>query len=87
MAELLRLLDITGLRPQVLVGKDIHTDFFSQVCIQPVTRFYTYVCLPGMTQHFQNETFHNFRMGTYNLIIATKWAEDLEIPPASVVIR
>ena len=32
MAELLRLLDITGLRPQVLIGKDIHTDFSSQVC-------------------------------------------------------
>ena len=32
MAELLRLLDITGLRPQVLIGKDIHTDFPSQVC-------------------------------------------------------
>ena len=31
MSELLRLLDITGLRPQVLVGKDIHTDFLSQV--------------------------------------------------------
>ena len=31
MAELLRLLDITGLRPQVLIGKDIHTDFSSQV--------------------------------------------------------
>lgn len=64
MSELLRLLDITGLRPQVLVGKDIHTDFFSQ-----------------------NEIFHDFEMGTYNLIIATKWAEDLEIPSASVVIR
>lgn len=32
MAELLRLLDITGLRPQVLIGKDIHTDVSSQVC-------------------------------------------------------
>ncbi len=32
MTELLRLLDITGLRPQVLIGKDIHTDFSSQVC-------------------------------------------------------
>lgn len=32
MAEVLRLLDITGLRPQVLVGKDIYTDFVSQVC-------------------------------------------------------
>jgi len=31
MAELLRLLDITGLRPQVLIGKEIHTDFLSQV--------------------------------------------------------
>jgi hypothetical protein len=31
MAELLRLLDITGLRPQVLIGKDIHTDFSPQV--------------------------------------------------------
>ncbi|KAH9999338.1 hypothetical protein BJV77DRAFT_1058384 [Russula vinacea] len=31
MTELLRLLDITGLRPQVLIGKDIHTDFSSQV--------------------------------------------------------
>lgn len=31
MSELLRLLDITGLRPQVLVGKDIHTDLLSQV--------------------------------------------------------
>ncbi|KAI0307339.1 hypothetical protein B0F90DRAFT_1622768 [Multifurca ochricompacta] len=64
MAELLRLLDITGLRPQVLVGKDIYVDFISQ-----------------------NEMFHGFQLGTYNLIIATKWAEDLEIPPASVVIR
>ncbi|KAH9062879.1 ribonuclease III [Lactarius vividus] len=64
MSELLRLLDITGLRPQVLVGKDIHTDFLSQ-----------------------NEIFHDFETGTYNLIIATKWAEDLEIPPASVVVR
>ncbi|KAI9448216.1 hypothetical protein H4582DRAFT_2140361 [Lactarius indigo] len=64
MSELLRLLDITGLRPQVLVGKDIHTDFLSQ-----------------------NEIFHDFESGTYNLIIATKWAEDLEIPPASVVVR
>ncbi|KAF8268238.1 hypothetical protein EI94DRAFT_1661195 [Lactarius quietus] len=64
MSELLRLLDIMGLRPQVLVGKDIHTDF-----------------------HSQNEIFHDFEAGTYNLIIATKWAEDLEIPPASVVIR
>jgi hypothetical protein len=35
MAELLRLLDITGLRPQVLIGKDIYTDFSSQVCILP----------------------------------------------------
>ncbi|KAI9512169.1 ribonuclease III, partial [Russula earlei] len=64
MAELLRLLDITGLRPQVLIGKDIHTDFSSQ-----------------------NEIFNGFETGTHNLIIATKWAEDLEIPPASVVIR
>lgn len=32
MTELLRLLDITGLRPQVLIGKDIHTDFSFQVC-------------------------------------------------------
>jgi hypothetical protein len=32
MTELLRLLDITGLRPQVLIGKDVHTDFSSQVC-------------------------------------------------------
>jgi hypothetical protein len=32
MTELLRLLDITGLRPQVLVGKDIHRDFSFQVC-------------------------------------------------------
>ncbi|KAI0269161.1 hypothetical protein BC834DRAFT_820033 [Gloeopeniophorella convolvens] len=64
MAELLRLLDITGLRPQVLVGKDIHINFEAQ-----------------------NEIFHDFQTGAYNLIIATKWAEDLEIPPASVVIR
>ena len=35
----------------------------------------------------QNEIFRDFETGTYNLIIATKWAEDLEIPPASVVIR
>jgi hypothetical protein len=37
MTELLRLLDITGLRPQVLIGKDIHTDFSSQVCALLVT--------------------------------------------------
>jgi hypothetical protein len=37
MTELLRLLDITGLRPQVLIGKDIHTDFSSQVCTLLVT--------------------------------------------------
>lgn len=40
MAELLRLLDITGLRPQVLIGKDIHTDFSSQVCTLFVTLFF-----------------------------------------------
>ena len=37
MTELLRLLDITGLRPQVLIGKDIHTDLSSQVCTLLVT--------------------------------------------------
>jgi hypothetical protein len=37
MTELLRLLDITGLRPQVLIGKDIHTDFPFQVCTLLVT--------------------------------------------------
>jgi hypothetical protein len=37
MAELLRLLDITGLRPQVLIGKDIDTDFSFQVCTLLVT--------------------------------------------------
>ena len=31
MSELLRLLDITGLRPQVLVGKEVQIDFLSQV--------------------------------------------------------
>jgi endoribonuclease Dicer len=35
----------------------------------------------------QNEIFDGFETGTYNLLIATKWAEDLEIPLASVVIR
>jgi hypothetical protein len=40
MAELLRLLDITGLRPQVLVGRDIHTDSSSQVCTLLVTPSY-----------------------------------------------
>jgi hypothetical protein len=40
MAELLRLLDITGLRPQVLIGKDIHTDFSFQVCTLFVTPSY-----------------------------------------------
>ena len=32
MTELLRLLDIAGLRPQVLIGKGIRTDFSFQVC-------------------------------------------------------
>ncbi len=36
---------------------------------------------------YQSEIFYAFETGTYNLLIATKWAEDLEIPPASVVIR
>ena len=40
MTELLRLLDITGLRPQVLIGKDIHTDFSFQVCMLLVTPSY-----------------------------------------------
>jgi hypothetical protein len=40
MAELLRLLDITGLRPQVLIGKDIHTDLSFQVCTLLVTPSY-----------------------------------------------
>jgi hypothetical protein len=39
MAELLRLLDITGLRPQVLIGKDIDTDFSFQVCTLLVTPY------------------------------------------------
>lgn len=40
MTELLRLLDITGLRPQVLTGKDVHTDFSIQVCTLLVTSLY-----------------------------------------------
>ena len=40
MTELLRLLDITGLRPQVLTGKDVHTDFSIQVCTLLVTYLY-----------------------------------------------
>jgi hypothetical protein len=40
MTELLRLLDITGLRPQVLIGKDIDTDFSFQVCLLLVTPSY-----------------------------------------------
>jgi hypothetical protein len=40
MTELLRLLDITGLRPQVLIGKDIHTDFSFQVCTLLITPSY-----------------------------------------------
>ncbi len=43
MTELLRLLDITGLRPQVLIGKDIHTDFSSQVCPLLVAPTYIFV--------------------------------------------
>jgi hypothetical protein len=39
MTELLRLLDITGLRPQVLIGKDIHTDFSFQVCTLLITPY------------------------------------------------
>ena len=40
MTELLRLLDITGLRSQVLTGNDIHTDFSFQVCTLLVTPLY-----------------------------------------------
>lgn len=42
MTELLRLLDITGLRPQVLIGKDIYTDFSFQVCTLLVTLSYLF---------------------------------------------
>jgi len=46
-----------------------------------------YIFLSKLSKVHQNEIFFGFETGTYNLIIATKWAEDLEIPPASVVIR
>jgi hypothetical protein len=42
MTELLRLLDITGLRPQALIGKDIYTDFSFQVCTLLVTLLYLF---------------------------------------------
>ncbi|KAI0321813.1 hypothetical protein OF83DRAFT_1097304 [Amylostereum chailletii] len=35
----------------------------------------------------QLDLFSAFEIGTYNLIIATKQAEDLDLPPATVVIR
>ncbi|KAI0049624.1 ribonuclease III [Auriscalpium vulgare] len=35
----------------------------------------------------QRELFHAFEIGTHNIIIATKGAEDLDIPPATAVIR
>jgi endoribonuclease Dicer len=62
-----------------------------------LVRTYTPISFPRWARHLvtlfklstpvQNEIFHDFETGTYNLIIATKWAEDLEISPASVVIR
>ena len=45
MTELLRLLDIIGLRPQVLVAKDIHPDLSFQVCTLLVTPSYLSVKL------------------------------------------
>ncbi|THH17944.1 hypothetical protein EW146_g2946 [Bondarzewia mesenterica] len=42
---------------------------------------------PLSTPQTQSEIIHAFGMGTYNLLIATKCAEDLEIPKASIVIR
>lgn len=35
----------------------------------------------------QQETFRGFESGTYNLLVATKSIEDLDIPKAYVVIR
>jgi endoribonuclease Dicer len=36
---------------------------------------------------YQHEVFQGFAKGTYNLLIATKSAEDLDVPKASIVIR
>ncbi|KAI0069087.1 ribonuclease III [Artomyces pyxidatus] len=35
----------------------------------------------------QQDLFNSFELGTYNIIVATKSSEDLEIPPATVVVR
>jgi ERCC4-related helicase len=35
----------------------------------------------------QEEIFDNFAIGVFNLLIATKSIEDLDVPKASVVIR
>jgi len=35
----------------------------------------------------QQEIFYNFATGVFNLLIATKSIEDLDVPKASVVIR
>ncbi|KAF9534830.1 hypothetical protein CPB83DRAFT_901776 [Crepidotus variabilis] len=37
--------------------------------------------------NYYQETFHNFATGVFNLLIATKSIEDMDVPKASVVIR
>ncbi|TFY77295.1 hypothetical protein EWM64_g6716 [Hericium alpestre] len=64
MTDLLRMLDMSYLRPQTLVGN-------RKLC-----------SLDG-----QDEIIRAFGEGKYNVIIATKGAEDLDTPKATVVIR
>ncbi|KAF9469115.1 hypothetical protein BDZ94DRAFT_1208489 [Collybia nuda] len=42
---------------------------------------------PLSTPEHQQEILHNFAAGSCNLLIATKSAEDLDVPKASIVIR
>ena len=82
MVDLIRTIEeLDFLRPQLLVGRRLHSDPRAQVSAHK---------LPALIQVLNRAQMNLFELlasGSCNLIIATKRAEDLEFPPATIVVR
>jgi endoribonuclease Dicer len=54
---------------------------------EQVHRHTSVIAAPLLTLSTQQEIFRKFNLGIYNLLIATKSVEDLDVPKAMIVIR
>jgi endoribonuclease Dicer len=83
IVDMLRTLgDHVGfIRACAVVGHGRSSNFPQQVCLCLIRTLCTY------TWTTQQEIFRSFSKGSYNLLIATKAAEDLDMPKANIVIR